>query len=143
MTTPTPSPVVTSTVRTITPVVVAALVYALAKANIKIDSTTLSVIVNSAVSAVVATGYTYAVRWLETFKSSKWGRLFLIAKQPSYPPVVAPVAPNENQATPLGPQPPTDGTAGLTEIGLIVVSVLVAVAIVIIWAAAIGLPTHR
>lgn len=112
------SPVVTSTVRTITPVVVAALVYALAKANIKIDDTALSVIVNSAVSAVVAAGYTYAVRWLETFKSSKWGRLLLIAKAPAYAPGPAPApaptvitGPAAGGVAPLGAQPPTDGTA--------------------------------
>lgn len=106
-TTPTPSPVVTATVRTITPVIVAALVYALAKANIKIDNTLVSVVVNSVVSAVAATGYKFAVSWLETVKSSKWGRLFFIAKAPVYPPTPTPVEPTE-VTQPLSIQAPVN-----------------------------------
>lgn len=93
MSTPAPSPqspVVTSTIRNITPVIVAALVYALAKANIKIDSTTLSVIVNSALSAVAGTAFTFVGRWLESNKATWWGRLFLLAKAPAYSPAPAP-----------------------------------------------------
>lgn len=137
MSTPAPSPqspVVTSTVRTLTPLVLGAIVYALSKANIKIDNTALDVVVNSAVSTVVAAGYTFAVRWLETFKSSKWGRLFLIAKAPAYAPGPAPQpAPSNVTIIPtLGLQPPTDGTAGLGELGIIFVAVIVAVALGII-----------
>lgn len=114
------SPVVTSVVRGITPWVLAGIAYALAKANIKIDNTYLDVTVNTVLSTIVAAGYTYAVRWLETFKSSKWGRLFLIAKAPAYAPGPAPqpapviTGPVAGGVTPLGAQPPTDGTAPTT-----------------------------
>lgn len=95
MTNPTPAPVqiqpaptspaVIATVRTLTPLVLGAIVYALSKANIHIDNATLDTIVNVVLSTVVAAAYKLVVTWLEDVKSSKWGKLFLIAKAPVYP----------------------------------------------------------
>jgi hypothetical protein len=104
----TQSPVVTSTVRTITPIVVAAIVYALTKANIHLDNNTVNIFVSGIVSSVVAGAYTYVVRWLETFKSSKWGKLFIIAKTPTYASTPAP-APVVTTAS-------SDGTSASTPV---------------------------
>ena len=82
--------------------------YALAKANIKIDSTTLSVTVSSVIAAAAGTVFKLAGAWLEAHKGSWWGKLFLIAKAPAYSnapapqpaPVVVPTIPV--QTTPPG-----------------------------------------
>jgi hypothetical protein len=131
MTTPAPAPALPATppsavtiaaVRTLSPIIVTIVAGLLLKANVHLDSTTLVTAVAWAIGGVLGFVWKLGVGWLEQHKSPLWGWLFGIAKAPAYAPGPAPQA------------APYVGThdAGLSEIGIIVVAVLVAVAVVII-----------
>lgn len=70
----------TSVVRTFVPQIVGLIVALLAKANLEIDST----IVTLAVMEVFAVVYYLLIRGLEEFKDSKWGRFLGKAARPMY-----------------------------------------------------------
>ena len=69
-----------SLVRTVVPIVVGAVVSALAKLKLGIDAEAATAVV----TVVISTAYYTGVRLMEEFVSPAWGRLLGIAKIPTY-----------------------------------------------------------
>jgi hypothetical protein len=98
-----PPAVLTSVVRNVTPVAVTAVTYALARSNIHLlDNAIAETIINTLLSAIVGLAWTAVFRWLESHKSSWWGRAFLIASAPAY---------SSTTSTARPAVPPTSGAA--------------------------------
>lgn len=77
-----PPELLISLLRTVVPFIVA---WAITQAaRIGLDLSASSVPLEQLVTLLVAAVYYYAVRWLETHRSSKWGRLLGAAKRPLY-----------------------------------------------------------
>ena len=69
--------IVTSVVRTIVPLIVGLVMNLLVRYGLDqlVDVEQINLVVSGVVTTVVTAVYYVAVRWLETFRSSKWGWL--------------------------------------------------------------------
>jgi hypothetical protein len=86
-----PPAVLVSVVRNVTPVIITAVTYALARSNIHLLNNAIAeTVINTLLSAFVGLLWTAVFRWLESHKSTWWGRAFLIASAPAYSAVPAP-----------------------------------------------------
>ena len=95
-----PPAVLVSVVRNVTPVVVTAVTYALARSNIHLlDNAIAETIINTLLSAFVGLVWTALFRWLESHKSTWWGRAFLIASAPAYSSLTRPASPPAREGT--------------------------------------------
>ena len=77
---------ITSAVRTITPVIAGIVLNALVRFGLSelVDVDQLNLAVSGALTTLLTAAYYVGARWLETFRSSKWGWLLGSPTAPTY-----------------------------------------------------------